>query len=278
MNDGLASYNAVVAFLRTELNGEKPFVLETARDISLHFDHFAVQSSMSRQTPDRLTLSYTRSMMGFVLLQPRPRHITMVGLGGGSLAKYCYRNLPQAMITAVEISPDVIALREVFRIPPDDWRFNVICADGAEYIREPGAHTDVILVDAFVGPGLASQCATIDFFAACWQRLSDAGVLVINFSGDDRDLPAHVWKLSTVFGTSYSLVANTGGANYIGFAWKGASRLPSRQALLALVRSMNQDADLRLGSVARKMKDGERLALRRLVWPGSGPGFWRIDA
>lgn len=132
----------------------------------------------------------------------------------------------------------------------------------------------MILVDACVGRGLASQCATLDFFSACRQRLSAAGVLVINFRGDDRELPAHMWKVGAVFGKSYSLLANTGGANYIAFAWKGSSRLPSRQALLALARSIPHDTGLRLGLIARQMKDGERQALTRLVWPSVGAGFW----
>ena len=83
-----------------------------------------------------------------------------------------------------------------------------------------------------------------------------------------------MWKVGAVFGKSYSLLANTGGANYIAFAWKGSSRLPSRQALLALARSIPHDTGLRLGLIARQMKDGERQALTRLVWPSVGAGFW----
>ena len=84
-------------------------------------------------------------MMGFL-------HICM--LGGGSLAKYCYRHLPGATIDAVEINPDVIALRDVFRIPVDDGRFTVVCADGADHLGRADVRTDVILHDAFVADGM----------------------------------------------------------------------------------------------------------------------------
>ncbi|MFP3747784.1 spermidine synthase, partial [Achromobacter sp. SIMBA_011] len=84
--------------------------------------------------PVRLELGYTRVMMGFLLLQPAPARISMLGLGGGSLAKYCYRHLPDSAMEAVEINPQVIALRDVFRIPHDDARFAVVCADGADYV------------------------------------------------------------------------------------------------------------------------------------------------
>src|SRR3546814_9997105 len=69
-----------------------------------------VQSIMSIDDPDRLMLDYTRQMMGFLLFNPSPQTIEMIGLGGGSLAKYCYKYLPDVSITAVEIDPEVIAV------------------------------------------------------------------------------------------------------------------------------------------------------------------------
>ena len=51
-------------------------------------------------------------MMGFLLFIPSPARILMVGLGGGSLAKFCFRHLPDAAIDVVEINPHVIALRD----------------------------------------------------------------------------------------------------------------------------------------------------------------------
>ena len=89
---------------------------------------------MLKAAPERLVLDYTRTMMGFLLLQPAPQRIAMIGLGGGSLLKYCRRHLPDAEFTAVEISPEVIALRRQFGIPDDDARLRVVCADGADFV------------------------------------------------------------------------------------------------------------------------------------------------
>ena len=36
----------------------------------------------------------------------------MIGLGGGSMLKYLHRHLPEADLTAVEINPGVIELRD----------------------------------------------------------------------------------------------------------------------------------------------------------------------
>ncbi|KVU17441.1 spermidine synthase [Burkholderia ubonensis] len=280
MAEARTSYDAYVEFLSTPMSDERPFVLETQHAVSLHFDHFATQSFMSLRHPDKLTLDYTCAMMGFLLVQPAPKHICMIGLGGGSLAKFCYRNLPEAAIDAVEISPEVIALRDVFRIPEDDARFKVVCADGADYVMLEDVRTDVILLDAFVTEGIASRCADIAFFDACRERLTDAGVLVINFTDDDPALPLHLERLKAVFGASCSIVRCGDDSNFVAFAWKSGHRLPSRRVLLERARSFAFAGELELAATAGRLKQGERLDPERLTWhaQGAAHGHWTIDA
>ncbi|WZB62866.1 hypothetical protein WJ970_06090 [Achromobacter xylosoxidans] len=107
----------------------RPFVRDVGDRRSLHFSEQVIQSSMSLLNPDALELEYTRMMMGFVLFNPAPDRIVMVGLGGGSLAKFCHRHLPRSQVEALEINPAVIALRGDFMVPPDDERFRVIACD-----------------------------------------------------------------------------------------------------------------------------------------------------
>ncbi|KVG67807.1 spermidine synthase [Burkholderia ubonensis] len=280
MAEARTSYDAYVEFLSTPMSDERPFVLETQHAVSLHFDHFATQSFMSLRHPDKLTLDYTCAMMGFLLLQPAPKHICMIGLGGGSLAKFCYRNLPEAAIDAVEISPEVIALRDVFRIPADDARFKVVCADGADYVMLEDVRTDVILLDAFVTEGIASRCADIAFFDACRERLTEAGVLVINFTDDDPALPLHLERLRSVFGASCSIVRCGDDSNFVAFAWKGGRRLPSRRVLVERAGLFAFAGELELAVTAGRLKQGERVDPERLTWhaQGAAQGHWTIGA
>ena len=130
-----------------------PVIHTEGRRMSLRFDSETVQSTMNLDDPTRLELEYTRAMMLFLLFNPAPRSILMIGLGGGSLPKYCHRHLPDCDITVVEINPAVIALREVFQVPPDGPRFRVLEGDGAMHVRETPARHDVILVDGFSPQG-----------------------------------------------------------------------------------------------------------------------------
>ncbi len=85
----------------------------TNKTKALHFAVEEVQSRMDVREPHTLNLQYTRSMMGFMLFDAAPAYIGMIGLGGGSLAKFCYRYLPTSSICVAEINPYVIALRNI---------------------------------------------------------------------------------------------------------------------------------------------------------------------
>jgi spermidine synthase len=178
---------------------DKPFVVDTGTRRFLHFDFAAVQSAMELSNPGRLTLAYTRKMMAFLLFNSDPDRILLLGLGGGSLAKFCYSNLPAASVTVVELNRDVIALRDEFSIPADDHRFSVVNADGAAYISELTRCKDVILADACDRSGLAAEVDSVDFYRKARDQLSPGGVFVINLCGDRLSVAAHLTKLRDAF-------------------------------------------------------------------------------
>ena len=198
----------------------KPFIIDSALQRRLQFDLYTVQSAMHREHPDRLILAYTRKMMAFLLFNRTPARILLLGLGGGSLAKFCYRRLPYTTVTAVEVNPDVIALREEFRIPADDDRFRVICADGAAYLARLGRSKDVILADACDREGIAPEFDAIEFYQDAHRCLSGGGVFVANMCGDLNRCAAHVGKIRTVFGDDIMTLQARPDGNLIVFAFK----------------------------------------------------------
>jgi spermidine synthase len=160
----------------------RPFIIDSAGERHLLFSSANVQSSMRFDDPYALVIAYTRKMTAFLLFLPEPRHILMIGLGGGSLAKFCHRHLPRTRISVVEINADVISLREHFSIPPDDERFEVIYDDGATYLARVPLKLDVILIDAFDQRGAAPSLASLDFYRQASQSLTPDGVLIVNLS------------------------------------------------------------------------------------------------
>jgi spermidine synthase len=168
-----------------------PMVRTRGNRRTLEFAPDDVQSEMLLSRPDALVLAYTRAMMCFALFVPRPRHILMVGLGGGSLVKFCRRHFPGCRITVIELRADVIALRAQFQVPPDDERLSVIHADAAAWLAAQAAsgrvQADVIIVDGFDRAGLPAELANAGFYQDCRALLLDGGVLVANvFTYDPR--------------------------------------------------------------------------------------------
>lgn len=166
-----------------------PYVRVHSDALSLHFENECIQSLMSCRNPDGLDIPYTKTMMVFLLAKPNPDHILMIGLGGGSLAKFCHKHLPNTRITVVEINPDVIALRNLFKVPDDDDRFRVVLADGADFVRDAKTNFDVILVDGFDEKGQSAQLTTREFYEDCYRLLQTKGILVANL---DNEHPLHI--------------------------------------------------------------------------------------
>lgn len=196
-----------------------PFVHETRFYKSLHFCVRQTQSRMLKRDPDALVIDYTRTMMGFLLLNAQPRRIGMIGLGGGSLAKFCYRILPHTSIDVVEINPHVVALRNEFCVPPDDERFQVHLGDGAAFIGEARGAFDVLLIDAYTRTGLPAHLSTPKFFASCRRALCDGGVLAANLYCPDSD--SLVDRLRDAFRGDVVCVDEEDGTNRVAFVCTG---------------------------------------------------------
>ena len=207
----------------TNLNHHaRPFVYETLTTKSLHFSIESVQSTMRTAEPFALDLEYTELMMGFLLFNAQPGTLAMIGLGGGSLAKHCYANLPRTSIHVVEINPHVIALRNDFHVPPDDERFRVHLDDGAAFVRKPPKQFDVLLVDGFDVEGLPSRLSSLRFYEDCFNALMPGGVMVVNLHfGRNYEKP--VERIQQSFYNCFLEVPEREGSNCIVFARKGKS-------------------------------------------------------
>ena len=123
----------------------------------------------------------------------------MVGLGGGSLVKFCRRYLPRSRITVLEIDADVIALREQFMIPADDDRLEIIQADAVSYLAQHSLSVDIILLDGFDINGMVEELNTPSFYADCHKALTANGILVANMWGKRKQLVTLLSELRTRF-------------------------------------------------------------------------------
>lgn len=242
-------------YLRILVDGwGKPDVREEDGTRSLHFSGGATQSSMRLSEPFELDLSYTRAMMGFLLFNDEPQHILLVGLGGGSLSKYCYQQFPQARITTLEINPDVIALRDQFLIPPDSERFHVEQTDAADYLLRSNLHTDVILLDGYDSEGLPKNLCSESFYSNCWNALNEQGVLVVNIWGGESNRGLYLTRLRGIFDGRVWWSKPRNSSNLIVFGVKNQHFYPQWARMIAKAQTLSTRYRLDLTWLVKNMR------------------------
>ncbi len=237
----------------------KPFVIDDGISRSLHFDFRSVQSEMLIGDPARLTFAYARKMMSFLLFKPDPRHIVIVGLGGGSLTRFCYNALPQTRLTTIEINADVLALADLFQIPADDWRHRVIHADAADYFAadagDDDGRADVVLIDGCDRWGTAPVFCDAAFYANLRQRMHPDGMLVVNMTGLDNRRSAMLRAASEVFANQQLRVKVRGG-NHLLFAFNAPRRVINWPVIQQRARNLEQLHGINFPMFACRLRQG----------------------
>jgi spermidine synthase len=202
---------------------------------------------MRLDDPVALVNEYTRKMMAFLLFCPRPRDIVILGLGGGSLVKFCRKHLPETRVTVVEIDAAVIALREQFAIPPDDEWLRVVHADAATHVADmvqAGERTEVLLVDAYDRRGMARSVTARQFLEQSRCVLGDAGVFVMNLAAFESDAGRMRAAIREAFGGPVLSVRVGWGGNTVVFA--GPALADAQRLESVAARAQQVHADLRL--------------------------------
>lgn len=209
-------------FSRRRSPGHAPVEISERNDTRfLHLGGPAVQSAMRIKEPYALELEYTRAMMAFLLFQRAPESIALIGLGGGSIAKYIHRYLPASRLTALEINLEVVAAaRAYFQLPPDDERLAVIAGDGAAFVYANPDSQDVLLVDGYDAKRIVDALASPEFYRACKAMLRPGGVAVFNLWGSDEYYPRYFDRLARAFGEHVLQLPAEKKGNIIVFAFR----------------------------------------------------------
>ncbi|MCM2312180.1 MAG: fused MFS/spermidine synthase [Steroidobacteraceae bacterium] len=218
----------------------------------------SVQSEMRLDDPVALVNEYTRKMMAFLLFCPRPRDIVMLGLGGGSLVKYCRKHLPDTRLTVVEIDAAVIALRGQFAIPPDDEWLRVVHADAAMHIADmvqAGERTEVLLVDAYDRRGMAHSVTGRQFLEQSRCLLGDTGLFVMNLAAFESDAGRMRAAIRAAFGGPVLSVRVGWGGNTIVFAGPALADAQRLEAVSSRAQQVRAELDLEFQQLPQLVRE-----------------------
>jgi spermidine synthase len=193
----------------------------------LHFGTEWVQGAMRLRKPDWLELEYAQQMMSWMLFQDQPQHILQLGLGTGALTKFCYRQFPNAKVTAVDLNPAVIMICEsMFKLPANDDRLQVIEMDALDFVCDAENHDqfDALQVDLYDATARGPVLDSTQFYQACSDCLKADGILTVNLFGDHPSFAKNIKVLRHVFGTVLCLPEVHDG-NVVAIAFKSRLKL-----------------------------------------------------
>ena len=172
----------------------------------LHLDSIWIQGSMRLDAPLELVHQYIQRMMAWMLfVEPDSvpgRRAMQLGLGAGSLTKFCSKVL-RMQTTAIEINPKVlVACRGWFKLPADNARMQVVLADAEREIADPKwwGTVDALQVDLYDHDAAAPVLDSAAFYSACRRLLTDDGCMTVNLFGRSSSYPRSVEKIAAAFG------------------------------------------------------------------------------
>lgn len=166
------------------------------------------QTCMDTRAPDRFVMNYPKMMMSALFLNPQPRSILVVGLGGGTLPRALAQLLPQAQFDLVEIDPAVVRVAQQYFAFKRTAQLNVIEADGRVFVKRAlreGRRYDLIMLDAFDHEYIPEHLLTREFLQEVAALLSPQGVLAANTFSSSRLYDHESTTYAAVFGTFYNL-------------------------------------------------------------------------
>lgn len=237
---------------------------------SMHFGTLPRQSSMSLQTPHTLELTYTQAMMACLIVNPKPKNVLVVGLGGGSLVKFLLYHYPDCHIDVIEYRQDVIDVAQsYFNVPTDDPRLTIHQGDGYLFVQQSyfrgEKQYDLLLVDAYDHVGMAASIGGQSFFDACAALLTANGVMSINLWGSDRDLFSQsMTRINNSFDSRTMILPVENKGNVIALAMKQIVTQAYLKKMKAQVEQLENKLNVNLPRSLQELTRQNRSFISRL--------------
>jgi spermidine synthase len=181
-------------------------------------------------------------MLGALTLAPSPKHVLVIGLGGGTLPSALHAMLPDASVDVAELDPAVLKVaREFFSFKPDD-KLKATTGDGRVFVKrqlKQNVKYDLIMLDAFEDDYIPEHMLTREFLTEVKGLLTDGGVLAANTFSSSKLYPYESATYAAVFGPFYNLVQ----ANRV--IWAENGPLPDRATLERNAEKLKAEFDKR---------------------------------
>ncbi len=141
------------------------------------------QSCFYKSQPQKLVFNYTKLLMSGLLLNPDPKRILIIGLGGGTMSNTLAQLFPNSRIDNIEIDNAVINVARRYFDFHESELIKTHNQDGRIFIKRALLKKqtyDWIILDAFNGDYIPEHLLTKEFLQEAKHLLSENGILTAN--------------------------------------------------------------------------------------------------
>ncbi|WP_347252045.1 hypothetical protein [Legionella sp.] len=214
----------------------------------LQFESRAIQTLINRYYPQQPGLSYIKTLIFAVSLQPT--NCCMLGLGGGGAAHALSPLLGKDKLVIVENDDEVIEVASRFFMINELDNLSIIHQEASSFVHECQNQFQHLLVDLFDADTFPASCNTAEFFFHCKRLLKPGGILAVNLANRHEQWP--IFKLiQEQFSYATLVLPVLNSANMIVLAQNNDSIIPLLDLLKKNTRCKKIAWDSKWGCVAR---------------------------
>jgi len=180
------------------------------------------QSCLLKSQPQQLVFNYTKQLLTGLLVNPDPKRILIIGLGGGTMSNTLHQLLPNSYIDNVEIDHSVIKVARQYFGFLENEKIKTYSQDGRVFVKRAvlkKQEYDWIILDAFNGDYIPEHLMTKEFLEETKSLLSNKGILTANTFSSSKLYGYESATYKAVFGDFYQ-VSNKDNNNRIILAGK----------------------------------------------------------
>ncbi len=176
------------------------------------------QTCINLNNPKRVVFPYVRMTFAGLLLNPEPKTILVIGLGGGTIPGVLSKVLPRADIHVVEIDEAVLRVAEKYFDFEQTERIKVFVQDARVNVKRAilrHRQYDMVILDAFNGDYIPEHLMTVEFLQEIKSILSPDGVLVANTFSTSKLYHHESMTYEAVYGEFFNLKMPSSGNRVI---------------------------------------------------------------
>ncbi|WP_426415025.1 methyltransferase domain-containing protein [Aestuariirhabdus sp. LZHN29] len=191
------------ALIASEQEGCTLFEVHQDRGLRwLYVGDNSLLSLMRLDAPDQLLLDYQLAMVSVLIFRLAPARVLDLGLGGGALARFFHRRLPDTELLSVERSAAMVALASRYFSLPEECAVETCSVEN--YLSGSPQPCELVLCDLFEGENHSQLVEQEGFYRALGDRLTEGGTLAINLLPLDV---AHLLRVLMPLRASFPYVA-----------------------------------------------------------------------